>query len=425
MSIQSDSPAMTKIRKARLSLLFHNPFFGTLAMNLPAVDATEAGWCETAAVDGRNIYFNRDFVNSMTIEEVKFVWAHEILHVVFDHFGRRSHRDAEFWNMASDFVINSTLVEEKIGTMPTKAVEARDAEGKMSQRVGLFDSKYTGWNSESVYDDLEKRKVKKQMTLDVHIEMGRDGQSGEGQKRNQGQGIPVDISGISEEDLKKIREELKDKVLQAAQAAQGKLPASIARMIDYLVEPKINWRDYIQDTIQSQLTADYAYHRPSRRNTNPDIFMPSLVKEETIDVEVTVDMSGSISAEMARDCLSEIHGITQQYSQFTIGVSTFDTQLYNRQVFTSENIDELLDYEPMGGGGTDIACTFRYYQKHNIEPKLLIIFTDLESSDYGPPNYCETVWLVNNPYNRDIKPPFGTWVRYEKDVGVVEVGHEV
>ena len=128
---------------------------------------------------------------------------------------------------------------------------------------------------------------------------------------------------------------------------------------------------------------------------------------------------------MARDCLSEIHGITQQYSQFTIGVSTFDTQLYNRQVFTSENIDELLDYEPMGGGGTDIACTFRYYQKHNIEPKLLIIFTDLESSDYGPPNYCETVWLVNNPYNRDIKPPFGTWVRYEKDVGVVEVGHEV
>jgi predicted metal-dependent peptidase len=125
---------------------------------------------------------------------------------------------------------------------------------------------------------------------------------------------------------------------------------------------------------------------------------------------------------MARDFLSEIFGITQQYAQFTIAVSTFDTKLYNRQVFTSENVDELLDYEPKGGGGTRIPVVFEYLKKHNIEPKLLIIFTDLEDDDHGDPNYCITLWLVNNPYNKNIVPEFGTWVRYELDQGVTETG---
>ena len=146
--------------------------------------------------------------------------------------------------------------------------------------------------------------------------------------------------------------------------------------------------------------------------------------EETINIEVTVDMSGSISTEMARDCLSEIYGITQQYNNFTIGVSTFDTKLYNRQEFTSENIDELLEYEPLGGGGTDFYAFWNYYKNHNIEPKLLIVFTDLECSDHGPSNYCDTLWLVNNPWSKDIKPQFGTWIRYEREEGVVETGYE-
>ena len=419
MSTIGDSSAMTKIRKARLRLLFSNPFFGTLAMNLPPQDATDAGWCDTCAVDGRFIYFNRKFVDDLSIEELEFVWAHEILHVVFDHFGRRSHRDPQWWNMASDFVINGTLVEEKIGRMPQKKIEVKDADGKATQRVGLFDSKYIGWTSEAVYDDLAKRKVKKELTLDVHIEMGNDAQNGDGKKQNGN--IPIEVSA---EDLKKIREELKDKVLQAAQTAQaqGKLPASIARAIDFLVEPKINWRDYIQQAIQSQLTSDYAYQRPNRRHGHSDVVFPNLIREDTIDVEVTIDQSGSISTEMARDFLSEVYGITQQYNNFTIGVSTFDTKLYNRQVFTTENIDEITEYEPMGGGGTDFNAFWKYYEKNDIQPKLLIVFTDLECSDHGPSNYCDTIWLINNPWNKEIKPQFGTWVRYEKEVGIVETG---
>ena len=406
---------VTKIKKARLSLLFHNPFFGSLIMQLPLQE--ENTWCTTAAVDGRYIYWNRKFFENLSLDEVIFVLAHEVMHCVYDHFGRRGHRDPGYWNMAGDFVINAMLINEKIGAMPTKPVADKDESGNTSQRVGLYDKRYEGWNSEAVYDDLQKRQVKKQMTMDVHIQLGKDSQDGAGKQANSG--IPIDID---EEALKGIREEVKNKILQAAQAAAGKLPASIARLVDHLVEAKINWRDYIRETIQSQLTADYTWHKPNRRHAFSDVIFPSLIKEETIDVEVSIDQSGSISTDMARDFLSEIHGITQQYSQFTIAVSTFDTKLYNRQVFTSDTVDELLDYEPKGGGGTRIPVVFDYLKKHNIEPKLLIIFTDLEDNSHGDPNYCNTLWLINNPYNKNIVPEFGSWVRYERDQGVTETG---
>jgi predicted metal-dependent peptidase len=417
MSIANDDSAMTKIRKARLKLMFTHPFFGTLVMNLPVKDATDAGWCPTAAVDGRYIYYNRNFINDLSVDEVLFVFAHECYHCIFDHFGRRSHRDPQWFNMANDYVINGLLVQDKIGKMPEKKVEVKDADGKSTQRVGLYDSKYLGWTSEKVYDDLVKRKVKKQLTLDVHIEMGKDAQNSDGQKSNQG--IPVEID---EESLKQLRAELKDKVLQAANASAGNLPASIARLVDHLVEPKINWRDFIRETIQSQLTSDYTYRRPNRRHHGGDVVFASLEREETVDVEVSIDQSGSISADMARDFLSEVLGITSQYDNFRLAVSTFDTRLYNRQEFTPENIEELLEYEPMGGGGTDISVVIRSLKEMNVEPKVLIIFTDLESSEFGEPNFCPVVWLVNNPWNKNIVPPFGTWVRFTKEEGVAETG---
>ena len=383
MTIMSkDNSAMTKIRRARIGLLFNQPFFGSLVLSLPVRDATDDGWCPTAATDGRNIYYNRDFIDGLTPDEVMFVFCHEVMHVVYEHFGRRSHRDPEFWNMAGDYCINAMLVHEKIGKMPEKPVDVKDAEGKSTQRVGLYDQRYHNWTTEAVYDDLLKRKVKKQMTLDVHIEMGTDAASKEGRQQNGGQGIPVEISG---QDLGKIKEELKNKILQAAQSA-GNLPAGLKRLIGDLVEPQINWRDYLQQAIQSQLTADMAWTRPNRRHGGSDVIFPCLIKEETIDVEVSIDMSGSINEQMARDCLSEVYGITQQYNDFTLGVSTFDTKVYNRQVFNSENIDQLMDYDLQGGGGTDIACVIKWLKNHDVQPKLLIIFTDLESSDHGDPN---------------------------------------
>lgn len=453
-----------KITKAKIKLFFEHPFFGNLTMGMKLLDSTDSGWCPTAATDGRNIYYNRNFFQNLNPNEVIFVLCHEILHVAFDHLGRRNHRDPVYWNMANDYVINAMLMKEKIGTMPTKPVEdpAAKARGETHQRVGLYDARYDGWYSEKIYEDLQKRKVEKKLTLDVHLELGDDAKdqpdkSGPGVKISakggkkltldvpifgndangevelgDGQGQGKDQPGtsgpgveISAEDLRKIREEMRGRVITAAQSAQaaGKLPASIARLVNELTEPVINWRELLAQNIQSCLTDDFTFQRPNRRHMYSGVFLPSLKKDETVDVTVAIDMSGSISDKMAQEFLSEVWGIANSYADFRISVLCFDTQVYNFQVFTPDTVDDLLSYECKGGGGTDFMAFWNYWRENDIEPKKAVIFTDgYPGGEWGPSNYADTLWIITEGRHTKIVPPFGEYAYFEAQQGVVEVG---
>ena len=422
------SPVETKLKQAKIKLLFGHPFFGTLIMHLPLVDATDAGWCPTAAVDGRYIYYNREFFKKLDVDEIQFVLCHELLHVAFDHLGRRSHRDMKWWNMANDYVINGALIRDKIGKMPTERVPVDDTDdsGKKttSQRVGLYDAKYVGWTSEAVYDDLEKRKVKKELTLDVHLELGKDGQGSSGDKKIVGKDAKGNEIKISEAELKEIGEAMKGRILQAANAAAGRMPASIQRLIDGLVESKVNWRDLLQQSIQSCIVDDFTWMRPNRKHMYGGVFLPTLDKDETIDIQVAIDMSGSISDAMAKDFLSEVYGIMQLYHDFKIGIVCFDTKTYNYKEFTKDNEEELLHYECKGGGGTDFDAFWNFWKEQQIEPKLAVVFTDgYPYGSWGPENYADTLWVITEGYKTRVKPPFGRWAYYEHGKGVEEVGN--
>ncbi|RYY05586.1 MAG: hypothetical protein EON55_25925, partial [Alphaproteobacteria bacterium] len=115
-----NDPVYQLIVAARVQLLFDKPFFGNVAARLILVDATD--WCATAATDGRHMYYNREFIKSLTKDELMFLVAHEILHCIYDHLGRRGGRDPKLLNMAQDYVINYTLVEDKCGTMPKQGL---------------------------------------------------------------------------------------------------------------------------------------------------------------------------------------------------------------------------------------------------------------------------------------------------------------
>ena len=414
-------PVDKKLKISKISLLMKQPFFGTLIMFLKFEDATDSGWCPTAAVDGKKIYYNREFINDLDQDEVTFVLCHEVLHVVLDHFGRRSHRDPSWWNMANDFVINSMLTEEGIGKMPSRKFadpNAKDGKGAAGQRVGLYDAKYKGWTSEAVYEDLEKRKVKKELTLDVHIELGND------KKSDSNNNIPIPVS-MSAEELKDLKSELKNRIVQAATASAGKYPAGLKRIIGDLLDPKIDWRELLQQNIQACITDDFDFMRPNRRYQNSGIFLPSLKKDETVDLAIAIDLSGSISEEMGRNMLSEVYGIASMYNEFTIRVITFDTRAYNPKTFTKENIDDLLTYDLTGGGGTDFMAFWNYWIENDIEPKKAVIFTDGYCSlsgpnnGWGPSNYCDTLWII---VDTKVQPPFGQYAYYNSDDGVQEVG---
>ena len=105
--------AEERITRSRVRLLLTKPFFGQLATRMKLIERPDM---PTAATDGRN-FFNREFVDRLNDDELDFLVGHEVLHMVFDHVDARGDRDPMIYNMACDFNINMTLVEQKVGTV--------------------------------------------------------------------------------------------------------------------------------------------------------------------------------------------------------------------------------------------------------------------------------------------------------------------
>jgi predicted metal-dependent peptidase len=386
-------PIIDKIIVARVGLLLRHPFFGNLATRLKIQEGTD--WLPTAATDGRTIYFNREFFTPLSIKQVEFVIAHEILHNVFDHMSRREGRKPDIFNIAADYCVNGQIVRDGIGDHNIEGIKI------------FHDKKYYGMGAEEIYDkiydemDEEQLKALGQL-LDEHIDWGEDSKDGSGRPT------------YSKEELKQIRDEMREATMQAAQAAgAGNVPANIQRMIKELTEPKMNWREIIRQQIQSTIKDDFSFMRPNRKGWHMGAILPGTNFKETIDICVSIDMSGSIGEDQARDFLSEIKGIMQEYQDFNIKVWCFDTSVYNEADFNGYSMDEFDEYVPVGGGGTEFDCNWEYMKEHDINPKKFIMFTDgYPWGSWGDPDYCDTVFIIHG--NNKIVPPFGEYAYYEE-----------
>jgi len=379
-----------KITTARVKLLFSHPFFGNLATRLKVVEASD--WCKTAATDGRHLFYNLEFFEKLSINEIEFVVAHELLHNVFDHMRRVDDRHRKVWNFATDYAVNGQLVRDKIGTVPAKINI-------------LHDAKYYGKGSEEIYDELYQNHKdmldKLGQLLDDHIDWSNeDGDADPNQPT------------YTKEELQGIRDEVIESVIQAAQTA-GNVPAEIGRMIKQMTEPKMNWREILRNQIQSILKNDFTWTRPSRKTMAYGIYLPSSNYDETIDVCIALDMSGSITDHQAGIFLSEVKGIMDEYKEYKIKIWCFDTRVYNEQDFSSDNGDDITSYQIAGGGGTSFECNWEYMKENNIEPKKFIMFTDMyPCGGWGDEDYCDTIFLGHG--TNSIVAPFGTTIYYEE-----------
>jgi len=395
-------PIIDKLTTARVGLLLKAPFFGNMATRMRLIDASD--WCPTAATNGRDFYYNKKFVEKLSVKKLEFLFGHEICHAVFDHFGRVGSRDRNLSNIAQDFAVNQILVDERIGE-------------KITEVKICYDPKYRGLAWEEIYDLLYEQAEKIPMDqlmkqlgelLDEHIkeEGPGEGQEGEG-KGNK--------PSISKEDMQKIRDEIKEAMIQSAAAAgAGKTPAGIQRMIKDLTEPKISWRQLIRQEIQSIVRNDYSFQRPNRKSMHSGAILPGMREDTTIDVAIAVDMSGSIGTEDASTFLSEVKGIMDQYEDFTIHLWCFDTEIYNYQKISQDNSHDLLEYEPQGGGGTDFDINFQFMLDEGIEAKKFIMFTDgYPCGSWGPEDQVDTIFIVKG--NTSAEAPFGQTVIYEKE----------
>lgn len=361
-----NNEVVTQLTRARTGLVLDAPFFGMLALRLQLVEEPKI---PTAAVDGKHIFYNPEFIAKQSYEETKTLIGHEVMHCVFEHIGRRGDREPRRWNQAGDFVINDVLVDS--GFTPIKG--------------WLHNRAYAGMTTDHVYEMLPPN----------------DGNGGAGDPLDDCQDGAPDDATVNNVDWKIA-------TVQAAQAAQamGKLPGKLARFIDELTNPKVDWRAMLQRFISETSKNDYSWQRPNERFLGQGFYLPTLHSETMGEIVVAIDTSGSIDQATLNAFGSEIKAIVQTSRPSKTIVIYCDSDVNHVDEFGPN--DEL-HFEMHGGGGTAFKPVMDYVTENNITPVCLVYLTDLYGDHkFAAPDY-PVLWCCTT----DVVASFGETIPIE------------
>lgn len=66
----------------------------------------------TAATDGKRYYWNPKFILKHSRKGMRIVCGHEAWHAIYMHPSRRGSRNPKLWNIAVDYIVNGTVMED-------------------------------------------------------------------------------------------------------------------------------------------------------------------------------------------------------------------------------------------------------------------------------------------------------------------------
>lgn len=372
-------------KKIRIDFLFQNPFLSVLAMSLPILFDEE----QTVALktDGRRIYVSSMRLPEYSESEIKYQFAHILLHVILKHPFRVGKRDLETWNLASDLVINLILDEMRnVGKRP-------DDEP--------LDERYKDMTVEEVYTMIQEE----------NTEAPEEDEESE-QKIDL---IPNDAKEDGEEG-----DELDTLIIQALNVAkqQGALPGQMAVEVDELVQPNISLDEILHEYLnQSLFEKQYAYVRPNRKFIHQNLYLPGTVRPmESLHAFIAIDSSLSVSQDEYKAFLGTLKSIIENYYEYRLEILPFDNKIKTDSVMSITNFDGIEDrdlYIPKAEGGTDFDCVIEYIEENQqfYERNLLMVLTDGHFPLHKN-NDMEKLFLITDKDNIFKFEPYGKVVQF-------------
>ena len=396
----------TKLAAARTRLILDKPFLGALALRLPLV-AADPKWCATSVTDARSLYYNPEYIDKLSLEQIQFVLAREALHCALSHFARRQHRIKTRWDVACEYSINPVLVKDGLPPPPATIVIAA-YEGMTAEEIYPFiedddsddqdaENSKSGQDSDpskggSQKGDEQREGGEGQTPQNKDPRSGGDSQS-EPQEELQGTRGAAQPEPLSASELDALSTQWQQRMAGAALQAQqaGKLGGAMARLVGELLQPKLPWRMLLARYMTQLARDDYSYARPSRREG--EMIMPSL-RSSQANIMVVLDTSGSVTNEELNEFLAEINTLKAQL-RASITLHACDTELSKDGPWFFEAWEEFkLPKEFHGGGGTDFRPIFDWIKLHGISPDMLLYFTDAKGEFPAIEPSYPVIWLV-------------------------------
>jgi len=438
-----------RIIKARAKLMKGNIGMASMLLSLELIEASDR--CETMATDGVNIYWNDEFVKTLTDSQIQAVLVHEACHVIWEHPLRNVSKkwNHDIWNVATDYVINAWVVYDLGMELPEDGLLDRKYHGKSAEQV----ARELTNNNEALEDAIEEMKSKSDDSDESESDEGDsqndDGDSDDGNEDESQDGngsgkslldeladmkpsmgevwMPKDEDGnpLSESAMAEVKENIQRAILMADKL-EGCSEGGTSTMngaVQQLNETYVDWVDVMRDLLNSAKSNNPTWSRLNKRHSWRGVNLPSNDNEpQGGEIVVAIDTSASVSQQELNIFATETQNLCEECGINKVRVTYCDTSIAKNPT-TGEWWDEFdldneeLEFNLRGGGGTRFEPPFNLFNDETEDTEDVIAFV------YFTDGYCSVdaevepsvpvIWALstNESYMRDYyKYPFGETV---------------
>lgn len=395
-----------EVERIKRKLLIKYPNFGSTIANL---SFKEERGIDTAATDGKTVAYNPKFLEGLSEKQQIFIFAHEVLHVCFDHIFRSEGKNKRIWNIATDAVINALLIQDGLEMveggvdipeatefsaeeMYEKLLERKkeqqeeqnnNQQGEQSGSQGQSqenenqeggsqeqeENQNVGHDSHDLWDKAIEERKREQQEKQKNNKGEQEQSSSQGQSQEEGKkSEEIDERKKFEENIQERKRRLQElsKQLTKESAGKGKSIGEKKLSDIGIARPLIDWRRLLKQATKHE----EEWTRKNAR-TRGEYFKHRIEQIPIPETEIVLDVSGSVSEILLKNFLRECKNII---NDSRVKVGCFDTEFYGfTDLRKPEDIDNMTF--PIGGG-TDFDVAVNAFSRRATNK---IIFTDGEA----------------------------------------------
>ena len=358
---------MNNIQLGINKLLKDKPFYAHFFLNsriifdYPGVSTAVATLTKT----GPMFLFNREFMESLTPDQVVGIIEHETLHMLFEHtlVMTKSDKNHRAMNVAMDCAIN-----QYIRDLPEGAVTVSGLEKILKIKLEHFQNwEYYFTHLMNYVDELEANGLN---SIDEH-----------------GVEHPDKVSNTSE-----AKGALNNALKKAVKSSAGNVPRELHKLIDSLSSDEtLPWQTILANFI-SRCTSSSTRNTRKKRNRRFGVSVPGRVKKRELRLAVCVDSSGSVSDESFTSFMNEISRIVDVAN--TTYVIDADCEVHNVEKLNKSKKPTMQRH---GYGGTAYQPAIN--KAMELKCDAIIYFGDMDVSDSPTDPGVPFLWVIVGPQN--------------------------
>lgn len=397
-------------------------FFAELSRQLtktPTRDIPTAAVTFDPRSDQISLFYNPDFMDTLSNWEIRGVLTHEFYHLVFCHLSARRKKPARMWNVATDLAINTIIIEN--AGKPVSGEDGRDS--RPLPRFALVPGQ---WPTKPDGRELSKEEKEgaelatliasfpkmqsSEWYFNKIMEAAKNFKKKDKSKSKAGEGEPGEPGGdpfggeekwidswddhdpwdeVSDEQREYVEGKAKAIIEKAVRHADqtatgwGSIPSELREDIRRSVSTIINWRAVLRQFIGS-ITRGGRTTSIKRINRRYPYIHPGVKRRYGAKLLIARDESGSVSNEMIELFFGELNTLTKKVE---IDFLPFDCSCNEKEIVKwSKGTIPAAATKRTRGGGTDFNAPSKIFNdpKNRGRWDGMLIMTDGMAPQPGP-----------------------------------------